>query len=599
MVLKTSTISSSSGSSSGTSVSNDFIVNTGTSGNTTITLSKDFAIGSYVIASSLGDTSYDVYLIATDGTLAGSVNSTTAQTTVDASKTFNKVVVYGTTNNDTLTFTFKYVFTPSADDSSITVVGPRITSLSTSTLANTNSTTTVTGKNFASNITATFTGTDNVVRNAKSVVRNSSTQLVITRPDDMPLAYNPYTLTLTNPGISNPTSTNLHKQGSLSGGSAPVWTTSAGEISTIFVKDSAYSSTLVASDPDAGGSITYSIVSGSLPTGISLNSSTGALTGTSSAAFGIYNFTVRATDAGGNYLDRAFSIANYISTDSDTFTRTTSGNLGNTSNKATVWTNNRGTWQADGSRAYSNDAASTHAIATVTAATTNITNLQVDTQNTGGVGLSFWVTDANSWYAVTTYYSTSSGTSTSCTGGTPTYAASCPTACNQCGGCDLNASRYLVYANCCDGTNLGQYTRSSCSVTTTVQNICTNSYGGYCGVSCDGPFTYYSCTTSGVTTSYTNYNSNFRLINNGSNLIDTQYNTNQSAHQTAGSIAVSTSGNTVSYSVYSAAGKTGTLYYSASTNVSSPTKGRNLGIYKGDGGTNQGSYVDNFSVTVS
>jgi Putative Ig domain len=583
-----------SGGSSG--VTNDFIISTGTSGSSTITLSKDFPSGTYVISSSLSDTSYDVYLVSSDGSSAGSVNGTTAQTTITATKSFNTVVIYGTQNNDTYTFTYKYVFTPVEDSSSILAVGPRITSLSTSTLANVNSTVTVTGKNFASNVTATFTGTDNVVRNAKSVVRNSSTQIVVTRPDDMPNSYQPYTLTLANPGIASPTSTNLNKQGSILAGSIPTWTTAAGDLSTIFVKGSAYSHTLSASDPDTGGSVTYTIVSGALPSGISLNSSTGAISGTSSADFGTYSFTVRVTDAGGNYVDRSFNIQNFISTDTDNFNRSTSGNLGSTSNRATVWTNVRGTWQADGSRAYSNDSAGTNAIATVRAATTNISNLQVDTQNTGGVGLAFWVTDANSWYAVTTSYSTDTSSSSSCTGGgSGLYEGSCPSICNQCNGCDTVTSRYYVELYCPWGY-AGEYIRTGCSIpSSTINAICGEPGGGYGG--CRGPYTFYGCNTTIATSTTTNYRSYFKLLNNGTELVSTQYNVNSSGYSSAGSMAVSTVGNIITYNVYSGANKSGLIHNGAYT-ASSPVKGTGVGIYKGNGGSSQGSYVDNFDVTV-
>jgi len=593
MVLKRSSLSSSSSSAS--AVGNDFIVSTGTSGNTTITLSKDFAAGSYVVVSALSDTAYDIYLVASDGTAAGSVNSTTASTTVDASKAFNTVIIYGAQNNDTFTFTFKYVFSPSADNTSIVTAGPRVTSVGTNVLPNVDSSTTITGKNFASNATVTFTGTDSVVRNAKSVTRNSSTSLTVVRPDDLPNAYQPYTITVLNPGISAPTSTNLHKLGSLSAGSVPVWSTSVGELSTIMTKGSAYSHSLSASDPDTGGSVTYSVASGSLPSGLSLNSSTGVISGTSSDNFGTYSITIRATDAGGNYVDRAFTLANFISSDTDNFNRSTSGNLGSTSNKATVWTNQRGTWQADGSRAYSSDSAGTHAVATIVGSTTNISNLQADTQNTGGVGVAFWVSDANNYYAATTYYSTSSGSSTSCTGGGSGlteggYSSAC------CAG-NSTSQRYIVSWSCCDGTSFTS-ARTTTEPSSTQINNCNNNYGGYCGSSYTGPVTYYSCTTTNVTSSFTNYLSNFRLINNGSAIVNTQYNSNTSGYQTAGSIAVSTSGNTISYSAYSGAGKTG-LIHSGSTTPSSPVKGRNVGLYKGDGGSSQGSYVDNFDVTLS
>ena len=54
----------------------------------------------------------------------------------------------------------------------------------------------------------------------------------------------------------------------------------------------------------------YAIVSGALPGGGSLNTSTGAITGTESGATTstTYNFTIRATDAQAQTANRAFSI---------------------------------------------------------------------------------------------------------------------------------------------------------------------------------------------------------------------------------------------------------------------------------------------------
>jgi hypothetical protein len=52
--------------------------------------------------------------------------------------------------------------------------------------------------------------------------------------------------------------------------------------------------------------ITWSITNGTLPTGLSLNATTGAITGTATAA-GTFNFTVRATNSAGN-TTRALSI---------------------------------------------------------------------------------------------------------------------------------------------------------------------------------------------------------------------------------------------------------------------------------------------------
>jgi len=55
------------------------------------------------------------------------------------------------------------------------------------------------------------------------------------------------------------------------------------------------------------GTLTYSVVSGSLPTGLSLNTSTGAITGTATAA-GPFNFTIKAADAFGDSNTQAYTI---------------------------------------------------------------------------------------------------------------------------------------------------------------------------------------------------------------------------------------------------------------------------------------------------
>ena len=56
--------------------------------------------------------------------------------------------------------------------------------------------------------------------------------------------------------------------------------------------------------------LAYSVASGSMPGGASLNSSTGAITGTESGASAdtTYSFTARVTDAESQTADRAFTI---------------------------------------------------------------------------------------------------------------------------------------------------------------------------------------------------------------------------------------------------------------------------------------------------
>ena len=306
MAIKASTLG---GGSSGFAT-NDFTINVGSSGYTSVPLATSFPTGSYICTSSLSDTTLDIYLINEDGTSAGYANATTANTTITASKSFNKVIIYGAASNDTLTFQFKYVFAPTgASSTDFLGAPPKIVSISDSDLQNIDDTTTITGFNFAEDIEVTFTGTGYSATAAKSIVRASSTSLVVTRPDNFPTTGSPYTITVTNPGIASPTSTSSHiLASSVTAGNAPVWVTSA--TLNNYRKSEAFSQTIQATDSDGGSSVTYSVISGSLPTGISFNSSTGTFSGTPTQNTGTpYTYTVRATDSGGNYVNRAFTLS--------------------------------------------------------------------------------------------------------------------------------------------------------------------------------------------------------------------------------------------------------------------------------------------------
>ena len=306
--------SSLTGGGGGAGASNDFTINVGSSGYTLVPLSTSFPIGSYICTSSLSDATLDIYLINEDGTSAGYANATTATTTITASKSFNKVVIYGAANNDTLTFQFKYVFAPTgASSTDFLAAPPKIVSVSDSDLQNIDDTTTITGFNFAEDVEVAFTGTGYSSTAAKNIVRASATSLVVTRPDNFPTTGAPYTITVTNPGIPSPTSTSSHiLASSVTAGNAPVWVTSA----TLdpMQKNVSYSKTIQATDSDGGSSVTYSIISGSLPSGISFNTSTATFSGTPTENSGVpYSYVIRATDSGGNYVNRTFTLTQAIS----------------------------------------------------------------------------------------------------------------------------------------------------------------------------------------------------------------------------------------------------------------------------------------------
>jgi len=260
---------------------------------TTATFTKEYFSGAYTIASALLDSTYDIYVYNTSGQQVGYTKSPS----LNATGNFNKIVIMGGTSGDLLSFSYKTTFTANVTSNQVTA-GPFVTSLTPATLADIDDTTTITGGNFASDVEVVLIGSDNTERSPKSLVRNSSTSLTLTRPNSLPTAYEPYSVKATNPGITSPTGSNLHiLSNAIDAGSAPVWTT-AGAL-TSFKKGTSYTYNLSASDADAG--ITYAIASGALPTGLSLNTSTGVISGTPTVNTGTpYSFVVAATDTGSN-----------------------------------------------------------------------------------------------------------------------------------------------------------------------------------------------------------------------------------------------------------------------------------------------------------
>jgi hypothetical protein len=275
---------------------NDFNINIGST-YSVVNFTQEYAAGSYSFTSAQLDITMDVYAYNAQGTLVGYTNGKGLTT----SSGFIKMVIIGGTVGDVLSFTYKTTFYSNAETAELTA-GPVILSVTPTALPNVNSSTTVTGLNFATDITATFTGTDNLVRNAKSLVRGSANSLVVTRPDSFPIAYAPYILTVTNPSVAYQPTGSAANTISVTAGVVPVWVSN----STLTSLGGFPLTALSATDADGGSSITYSLVSGSLPTGTSLNTSTGAFTGNPTTA-GTYNFGIRATDSGGNYADRSFT----------------------------------------------------------------------------------------------------------------------------------------------------------------------------------------------------------------------------------------------------------------------------------------------------
>lgn len=130
----------------------------------------------------------------------------------------------------------------------------------------------------------------------------SSTEVRIQTPATTVGAYN---LTLFNP---NDGGGGIYLNLSVS--NLPSWTTSAGTLGTVYEANS-FSTSLVAS---GDGTLTYSLYSGTLPSGITL-SSNGTLSGTlpSAASNTTYSFVVNVNDAQNQNSTRSFSLT--INTD--------------------------------------------------------------------------------------------------------------------------------------------------------------------------------------------------------------------------------------------------------------------------------------------
>jgi hypothetical protein len=177
---------------------------------------------------------------------------------------------------------------------------PTITSISPQTIDNTASNIVITGTNFVITPTVEIHSTTGAVTLANTVTRDSATQLTInvTLPTD-----GTYFIRVENPdGLAVRSSTAL-----LTVSDAPTWTTASGSLGSV-AQGASFSTTVVATSDSA---ITYSVQSGALPTGLSLNTSTGVISGTESGSDTgetVYNFTLRATDAESQTADRAFTI---------------------------------------------------------------------------------------------------------------------------------------------------------------------------------------------------------------------------------------------------------------------------------------------------
>ena len=183
---------------------------------------------------------------------------------------------------------------------SITIQGetrPTFSSVTPSVIENTQTSVTIAGTNFVTvPLVTAIHATTGALIVADEVSFTSSTAIVAKFTISVDGTYKLY--------IENPDGNAVQSGTVLTVSDAPAWTTAAGSLGSN-AAGSSVSYTVAATDATS-----YAIQSGSLPGSVSLNTSTGAITGTESGATSetTYSFTIRATDAQSQTADRAFSI---------------------------------------------------------------------------------------------------------------------------------------------------------------------------------------------------------------------------------------------------------------------------------------------------
>ncbi len=193
------------------------------------------------------------------------------------------------------------LFTQGSGWQNIVQETPGVSSITGNYLESANSgTIAISGTNFVSGAIASAIGTNGVEVAATSTTYNSLVQLTATFTG-LSNALEPYDIKVTNPS-------NLFGllPDALYVNASPVWQTASGSLGT-FAEQVSISVSATATDEST---ITYALASGSsLPSGITLNSSTGLISGTlpDIATNTTYTFTINASDDSNTVVPRTFS----------------------------------------------------------------------------------------------------------------------------------------------------------------------------------------------------------------------------------------------------------------------------------------------------
>jgi len=168
---------------------------------------------------------------------------------------------------------------------------------------------TILGTNFGTGATVSFLGTlgSQGTISANTVTVNSATSITARVNDRTTLleADDPYNVIVSNQsGLSGTLAEGLTVN------SAPTFNVAAGSLGSFF--DTTVVSVSAGATDVESETLTFSISSGALPTGLSINSSSGLITGTlatGDTTSTTYNFTVRVIDTASNVNTRAYTMA--------------------------------------------------------------------------------------------------------------------------------------------------------------------------------------------------------------------------------------------------------------------------------------------------
>jgi hypothetical protein len=166
----------------------------------------------------------------------------------------------------------------------------------------TNTTITLTGSNLQDGGSLKLIGDDATEYTVSSFTRVSSSSITFT-----------YTSALAAAGVNtpydvryeNPSGLAATLEDSFTPNTTPEFQTASGSLGTINIGANASTLTQISVTDTSGGTLVYSISAGALPSGASINSGTGAISGVVDTAE-TANFTVQVTD-GTNTVTRAFS----------------------------------------------------------------------------------------------------------------------------------------------------------------------------------------------------------------------------------------------------------------------------------------------------